>query len=96
LEILLFLVPVVAAFWVFFDARKRGYSTGKSFLWALGVFLAMIIFLPLYLLDRRRKMSLASAPPSAGARPSVSCFYCGRPYEGNPKLCPHCGQNLKV
>jgi rubrerythrin len=24
------------------------------------------------------------------------CFYCGQPYQGNPKTCPNCGQNLKM
>jgi rRNA maturation endonuclease Nob1 len=24
------------------------------------------------------------------------CFYCGQSYQGDPKTCPHCGQNLKI
>jgi hypothetical protein len=96
LKFILFFLPLIAALWVFFDSQKRGYSVGKGLLWASGVFLAMIVFLPLYLVARRRKPETASARPPQQDAPSSTCFYCGRPYEGTPKLCPHCGQNLKL
>jgi hypothetical protein len=52
--------------------------------------------LPLYLAVRNRKQKASSPPfPRPDSTPPTPCFYCGRPYEGNPKLCPHCGQNLK-
>lgn len=95
MEILLFVFPLIAALWVFFDSQKCGYSIGKGLLWAIGVFLVLIVFLPLYLVARSRKKRTASAASSpSDSVPATSCFYCGRPYTGNQKLCPHCGQNL--
>jgi hypothetical protein len=96
LKLLLFFVPMVAALWVFFDSQKHGYSIGKGLLWAIGVFFAMIVFLPLYLVARRRKPQMSPSPSSRQDSPPTACFYCGRPYEGSPKLCPHCGQNLRL
>ncbi|MCX5913334.1 MAG: hypothetical protein NTV04_15545 [Deltaproteobacteria bacterium] len=96
MKFFLLFVPTLAALWVFFDSQKRGYSIGKGLLWAIGVFFVMIVFLPLYLAVRNRKQRTASPPSSQrDSAPPTPCFYCGRPYEGNPKLCPHCGQNLK-
>lgn len=90
------LLSLIAALWVFFDSQKRGYSAGKGLLWAIGVFFLLIIFLPLYLFSRRkRQREMAEAKAASGPPPLTECFYCGRGYEGQPKICPHCGQNLK-
>jgi uncharacterized membrane protein YbhN (UPF0104 family) len=96
--ILFFLsIQLIVAFWVFYDAQRHGYSVGRSLLWAIGVFFALIVFLPLYLFfrDRRRKATLLKEKARTPS-PSTACFYCGKPYEGNPKTCPHCGQNLHL
>jgi len=90
-------INLVAALWVFFDSQKRGYSVGKGLLWAIGVFFLLIVFLPLYLISRKRRERLAARAEEP--QPFITltpCFYCGRSYEGDPKTCPHCGQNLKV
>lgn len=47
------LVPV--CLWVFLDARKRYAGPGLPLLWAVLVFLVLIIFLPLYLFIRPPK-----------------------------------------
>lgn len=47
------LVPV--CLWVFRDARKRYDGTGLPLLWAVLVFLVLIVFLPLYLFIRPPK-----------------------------------------
>ncbi len=87
-------INFIVALWVYYDSQKQGYSFGKGLLWAIGVFLVLFIFLPLYLFSRAKRRRLAF---SRAARPSYSatCFYCGKPYEGDPKFCPNCGQNLK-
>ena len=93
--IVLFVIMVIAL-WVFFDSQKHGYSVWKGLLWAIGVFFALAIFLPLYLFARHKRRKLAAATGRTQLPPSLTpCFYCGRGYEGDPKICPHCGQNVK-
>jgi len=92
------LVSLIVAIWVFYDSQKHGYSVGRGLLWAVGVFLLLIVFLPLYLVARKKREKIFAQAqkeaPSFSALPS--CFYCGRGYEGDPNTCPHCGQNLKI
>lgn len=91
------IVNLLVALWVFYDAQKRGFTLTQSILWAIGVFFLLIVFLPLYLIVRRRRGELWAR----GERRSFSstqklCFYCGKPYQNDPNYCPHCGQNLKA
>ncbi len=91
------LIHLLVALWVFYDSQKRGYTVWRGLLWAIGVFLLLIIFLPLYLVARKRKERLwAQARQIPRISSGTSCFYCGKSYEGDPPVCPHCGQNLKV
>jgi drug/metabolite transporter (DMT)-like permease len=57
------LVPV--CFWVYNDARMRYNTRGAPLLWAALVFLALIVFLPLYLMVRPPRRP----PPGPGAPP---------------------------
>jgi len=95
-----FLFPIIslaASLWVYFDSQKRGYSVKRGLLWAVLVFLAWIIFLPLYLISRKKKAGpIPETRETVAESVSATCFYCGQKYEGKPDLCPHCGQNLKV
>ena len=95
--ILLYILPMIIALWVFFDSQKHGYTFWQGLLWAIGVFFILIVFLPLYLFYRNKRKKLVPVPGRAPL-PSVStpCFYCGQPYQGDPKICPRCGQNLKI
>jgi hypothetical protein len=90
-------ISLVISLWVYFDSQKKGYTVKRGLLWAIGVFLGWIIFLPLYLISSKKKVQPTSE--AAEAEPessSASCFYCGQKYEGKPDLCPRCGQNLKL
>jgi hypothetical protein len=90
-------ISLIVALWVFYDSQKRGYTIGRGLLWAAGVSLALIVFFPLYLVSRKRKEKLfARERESQGPVPLTSCFYCGKEYAGEPKVCPHCGQNLRM
>jgi len=84
------LIPFFIAIWVAMDAQKRGYSQLKTFLWFLGVWLLLIVFLPLYFILRSRK----DKEESLGERASV-CPYCGRLYKGNFSYCPYCGSKIE-
>jgi hypothetical protein len=95
--ILIYLLPLVIALWVFFDSQKYGYTFSQGLLWAIGVFFILIVFLPLYLSYRnKRKRGTAGAARAPISPSSTACFYCGHPYPGDPKTCPNCGQNLRI
>ncbi len=88
-------INFLISLWVYYDSQKNGYTVWKGFLWAVGVFFLLFIFLPMYLFSRnkRKKLSFRRNAPSSSLLP---CFYCGRVYEGDPRVCPHCGQNLDL
>src|SRR5512135_1944988 len=90
-------INLVISLWVYYDSQKHGYTFWQGLLWAVGVFLVLFIVLPFYLFARNKRKKFASA--GGIARPSASftpCFYCGKPYEGEPKFCPNCGQELRI
>lgn len=57
------LVPV--CLWVYRDARARYPGPAKPLLWALLVFMVLIVFLPLYLFLRPPKRMADGRPPTA-------------------------------
>ncbi|RLE07271.1 hypothetical protein DRZ78_03250 [Candidatus Aerophobetes bacterium] len=83
------LIPFLIGLWVAMDARKRGYSQWKAFGWFLGVWLLLIIFLPLYFILRPK----LSQKKGSGKGTHV-CPYCGKLYTGRVSFCPYCGQKL--
>ncbi len=96
LFILFYVVPLIVAMWVFFDSQKHGYTFARGLLWAIGVCFFPIVFLPLYFFYRNKRKQPVKIPGHAPAPASTTpCFYCGWPYPGDPKTCPHCGQSLK-
>ena len=97
LPFLMPLVSLIVAIWVFYDSQKWGYTVWRGLLWAMGVFLALIIFLPLYLVARKKRERLsAEAQKTQPPAPLHICFYCRQAYEGEPNVCPHCGQKLRA
>ncbi len=86
-------VNLAISLWVFYDSQKRGFPFWEGEMWAVLVFLLLIVFLPAYFVSRRRRARRAAREASAALTP---CFYCGKGYEDHPRVCPHCGQNLKV
>lgn len=90
MEIIGLFIAFLIAAWVFSDAKSRGKSSGSAFLWCLGTFLLLIIFLPLWFFLRPKKESeiviIADKPKL--------CLDCGKYYEGLPTFCPNCGQAI--
>jgi len=86
------------AFWVYNDAQKWGYSKNAAIGWSVGVFLLMIVFLPLYIVTemRRARQQLELLKGSRrSAVTSTTCGYCSKAYYGNPNYCPHCGHLVR-
>jgi hypothetical protein len=87
--LIIIIIPLIIAWWVATDARKRGYSKSATLVWFLGVWLALIVFLPLYLILRPK------TPRQGKLRGGTRvCPYCGKLYQGDISYCPYCGQRL--
>ena len=82
-----FLIPLLAGFWVYVDAKERGRTEGQAFLWGLGTFLALIIFLPLWLFIRWKD----------DHEKKLICSSCKRSFKDIPwaSFCPYCGSRLE-
>ena len=99
--------PVITATMAAFvakDASKRGMNAAG---WFFGVFLLMIVFLPLYLLERKPLLpeyqSQFPQPPqtqsdlaTTAARFPFLCMHCGKYYAGQAKYCPLCGKPQEI
>ena len=84
-RLIFYFVELLLACWVYHDAKTRGSSS--PFLWAVGVFIFFIIFLPLYLLMRPSKIETVTRTP-------LLCPHCGKYYEPPVNFCPNCGKEL--
>lgn len=91
------IIPLIVAWWVASDAKKRGYSQGAIVAWFLGVWMVLIIFLPLYFILRPNSIILR--PKSTGqissAKGTYVCPYCGNLYQEKVPFCPYCGRSLE-
>ena len=84
------LIPMLAAIWVFMDAKEKGRSEGQALLWAIGTFMALIIFLPLWLFVRWQEGQ------TRNAKHVYVCPFCHNSFRNIPRAryCPYCGQTL--
>ena len=80
------MLAAAVAIWVYTDAIKRGCKTLTAIGWMLGVFLLMIVFLPLYLFMRSKQGKQVDI--------LTPCKYCGKYYENTPLYCPNCGHKV--
>ena len=91
------IIPLLIAWWVASDAKKRGYSQAAIVAWFLGVWLVLIIFLPLYFILRPNSTILR--PKSTGQTNAIEgtyvCPYCGNLYREKVPFCPYCGRRLE-
>jgi hypothetical protein len=80
--------------WVASDATRRGLKTSSAFGWGVGVFFALILFLPLYLYMRKREGWGIKDQP--GASPATKeCPYCGYQNVSSANYCAKCDRQLK-
>lgn len=82
------LILTLAAFWVFMDVKEKGRSEGQALFWAIGTFMALIIFLPLWLLVRWQSDQKKYSPQV--------CPSCRSSFKLMPRAhyCPFCGYSL--
>ncbi|MDR4508824.1 MAG: hypothetical protein MRJ65_11420 [Candidatus Brocadiaceae bacterium] len=80
------LIAAAVAVWVYIDAKSKGCKNLTAIGWMLGVFLLMIVFLPLYLFMRPKQARQVDI--------LTPCKYCNKHYEGTPMYCPNCGHKV--
>lgn len=73
-ELLVLVISLAVSLWVYSDAKKRGASATA---WAVGTFLLLIVFLPLYLIVRPKPQSELQPTTS---QPKI-CANCGKYYD---------------
>lgn len=61
------------------DAKKRGMSVA----WGWGVFLLMIVFLPIYFIARKPLLT-----------ENKKCQYCAELVKNEAKVCKFCGKDI--
>jgi hypothetical protein len=90
LEILVFLALIGLSIWVAVDANKRG----NTMAWGFGVFMLLIVFLPLYFINRNPLPSEVRVAPPIPMGIPVLCSNCGKYSSVGTSFCPHCGSKL--
>jgi hypothetical protein len=94
------MVAAIVAGFVAKDANKRGMNAK---FWFFGVFLLLIVFLPIYLLSRKPLLpqyqpqfpqpQQTQLNPVFAATPAPTlCRPCGQYYAGPARDCPLCGK----
>lgn len=98
------LIGLMAAFFVYSDAQKRGHSFLNSLLWAVGSAAMPIVIVPLYLLLGRKVHNLPSRRNSdpdiidieaTVVEDTVPCPMCGKKVGEDFLVCPYCGHTLR-
>jgi hypothetical protein len=99
------IIAAILAAFVAKDASKRGMNAAG---WFFGVFLLLIIFLPLYFIVRKPlspqyqpqwlqvPQTLPNSVLSAAAPAPSLCPHCGKYYAGQARYCPLCGKPQAV
>ena len=86
LIIVIWIVFILIAIWVYKDAEKRGSS---GVLWLIIVILTGIIGIIIWLIVRP---PIGGHPGSGGGR---ICPNCGRPIPMDARICPYCGKKFE-
>ena len=98
------LIGLVAAFFVYSDAQKRGNSFFASLLWAVGSAAIPIVIVPLYLLLGRKANNLPGRRDSdpdiidieaTVVEDTVPCPMCAKKVGEDFLVCPYCGHTLR-
>lgn len=88
IPIIMIIIGIVLAVWVYKDAEKRGSS---GVLWLLIVLVTGIIGLIIWLVVR---------PSIGGKKPATDsdrkCPSCGRVIPQDARTCPYCGKNFEA
>lgn len=98
-RIIWIIIHVLAAYWVFNDAKGRGHDFGHTIMWTTGTLVIPFLFLPLYLVfGRKLKLPRREEPvidiESVPADQLMHCSMCGKQVQNDFKTCPYCSHTL--
>ena len=93
---------VLIAYFIYIDGKKRGHETAVALLWAVGSAVIPIVGIPLYLIFGRKKKlqekreydGIIDVEASVVIE-QVKCLSCGKEFEENLLVCPHCSHTVK-
>lgn len=93
------LVRLVAAFFVYYDAKKRGHETIRAILWSVGSAIVPYVILPLYLLVGRKTKEHKQYYnndvidiEATVVEETINCTRCGSKVKEDFLVCPYCQQ----
>ena len=98
-------IAFIIAGWVYFDAKELGKNNSDALLWALGVFLLFIVFLPLYLIVGRKKDKKNKSDSdeldiidieATEVKDTFNCSMCSKEVQNDFSVCPYCGFALQL
>jgi hypothetical protein len=84
-------IGIIVAAFIAKDASKRGMS---EFGWFIGVFLAMIVFLPLYLIVRKPVLPSVIEQEQLESGNARKCPFCAEIIKAEALVCRFCGREL--
>jgi hypothetical protein len=91
LPIIMLIIWIIIAVWVYKDAEKRG---SNGILWVIIILITGIIGLIIWLVIRPP----IGGDPSKGQPPAANdrmCPSCGRPIPLDAQVCPYCGKDFR-
>ena len=93
----LLILIVLAALFVYFYARKKGYLSSTAYLWLLASLFFPVIVIPIYfILNIKKSLSNASGEAAAVNEPDDFCPKCGDGISKNDQTCSKCGNQLNI
>jgi hypothetical protein len=96
MEIFSVIIACLVAYWIFKDGENR-YPTKSiaPLAWAVGTFLLMIVFLPLYLISRPKKHKGKNNEELSQNQNQLKdlsfCIKCKNKLKENDVFCSNCG-----
>lgn len=95
MKLLVLIAAVTVSLFIYYDARKKGYTTTTAYMWLIAALFFPIIVIPFYFLFNFRKSLDKRSRTKSHENPLDSfCPKCGEAVSKHDEDCPHCGNKL--
>jgi len=95
------IIRIIATFFVYMDATKRGHGVTTAMLWSIGSGLVPYVILPLYFLVGRRKKEQNRHDDNdiidieaTVVEETINCTKCGSTVKEDFLVCPYCQEPI--